>query len=438
MARGAVLRAAERFALAVSLGRESATDDEAVLGWELQRADALVASGQLIEAHAIAMKVADAARRGGHVELFADAAVRLTGPMIPTGSARDAAEDHLVAALEWLPDHNTLRAVHVAEALARSMIGQEDESVERRAAGIRPVLRRAADHPTTPREQATALLGLRSLAWAEHRAPIDRVRLSSGAIEAAQRAVDPALLLATHRVAAADLFEATDPTLGRSLESYWAAAEDCGAGFHGWLSSRVSAAWAHARGDTTEHHRLLDRARPLADGTDARVVQRADIETVLADHLQRGALAELAPFTAFADDLDDEMAVMAELGFRAIRVAAGENADAEELAAQFALAPRGPWRAGAAAFVALALRGIDGDGQKHLARAVIDVLQPATRAMVLLDGGIACLGPADAYLAMCNRFVGDEPAVEYHRERALAVAGEFAPAWRSWAKGEAV
>ena len=237
---GAVLAAADLLKSAVDLGRSAGLSEELLLSWDLERCEVLAASGQLERSHVLASECAARARRIGASALFAQAAVSLAGPMIPTGAVRDQCELLLVEALEWLELDSTDERLRVAEAALRTVIGSSSQAVQRVREDIRPLLLTACDQAGQPSRRTHAQLGMRSLSWHDDASPNDRLRWSTLALRSAAQSAHPALELAAFRVAAADHFETGNTALGELLGSYGRSADLNGADFHRWLVARIS------------------------------------------------------------------------------------------------------------------------------------------------------------------------------------------------------
>ena len=438
---GAVLTGAGLFLTAAEMGEQAALDVAEVLRWHLARSDALAAAGQVVEAQSVAQASADRARRAGAVEVFAEAAVRIAGPMIPTGDRRTRAELALVESLEWLPARPVGPRLVVLEALLRTTIGVEAPRVDRVRADALPLLLAASEDRSAPEDAARAELGLRSASWSAGLAARQRCDHSARAVALARRSTLPTLVLSARRVNAADLFECADARLAEALDDYEADALAVGATFHTWLARRIRVGWAQARGDADQRRAGDEATRLFAPTVDRTLNDRAELEVVLVDHILPGTLHELIGFVDDDRSPDviatggDEVEAVTALAFAAIRAAAGRPMPAETIGAVLRRAPRGPLFVGAAVLTGLAVEERPSAPRDAVLGAVIRALEPAIETMCVLDGGVVSLGPVAAHLGRCHELVGDGSRAEYCRRLADRIAGDFAPAWEGWRGG---
>ena len=433
---GAVVLASERFDTAAALGGGAGIDERRLVAWRLRRCVALASTGRLVEAQHLAARCADAARRLDDREQFSAAAVEATGPIMPTGAVRSAAEAFVVEALDWYAHDGEPAPIRLCEAAARIAVTRADHVSIRLREHIQPVLEAASERPRPADSQVLSLLGLRSLSWAARSTPAARAQLSSRAVGAARRSSQLWLRLRAAREHATDLFAAGDEALGDVLRANVEEAHASGSPFHHWLSLVFTAALHEARGDTGGARAARLSAQRLEPMLESTPRDNALVATVLADHIRRHDLRALQGVVG-PDSSDRDISPSLELGRLAIAADAGQQVNERDVLLLLAAALHGPPRAAAVAFATLAMaasvgRGTKGPRWTSAAKAIVDEFTPASGGFILLEGGFACLGPVDAYLAACFEALGDHEAERYHLARSDSVSARFAPAWAGW------
>ena len=440
---GAVFAAAEGFGEAAALGARAGVAHPTTLRWRLRRCDALVAAAKLDDAKREAHACATDARRLGERGLFVESATRAVGPIIPTGPLRDVAEALVMEALDWSSAEGRRASVGLCEAAARLFVIDAGPTSDRLRGEIASTLERAAEDLSEPASQALAALGLRSLTWSAGRPQRARTALSTRALRAARRSGDPDLQLRAQRALVNDLFSDADPATRTALLRYADEAAEAGSPFHGWFAARLEASWLHARGDDAAA--ATRRAADFESAVDDETRAAAIVAEVAAQHVLTRRLRVLGGLRGESGEVDSTVAPTAELGWLAVAADGGSAVDVPEVTRAFVRAAHGPLRAAAAAFAVLALAPAAelrsrrstarSSARTSLLESIAGWLRPLSGGLVLLDGGIGCLGPVDAYLACCEELLGDRDAAEYHRRVAHEVAERVVPAWLGWHPG---
>ena len=396
LAGGAPLAAAAALQEAAELGQEH-TDVATVLGWRLERVWALVLVGQLDTAFGEAIAIAERARTANLPEAFARAAVAATGPMNPVGEQQRRVESLLLEALDWLPDEPSSLRVDCLEAARRAALmrfGPDLTHDEGQRAELEKYL--AVSHD--PVTAALAALGLRYDAHRRGVPSLERLILSTRARVLAGRSSHELLQLAACRAEVADAVGAADPDIAQHLDRLADRAASSSSALYVWEAHVLGAALAGAGGDADGASQCWSRAAEVEAGVDPLIVQRTHTICLFADSYRRRDLDLLT--AGLAGDIPglegfEEVIAAARL---AVAAELGEPVDASD--ALGILASATPFVATAVAALLAVVGAVLKDEQ--LARAVIHVLTPRNRDIVVLDGATVILGPVAAYLDLVS------------------------------------
>ena len=419
---------------AVRWCREAATAASRLHSYD-EAARHLDAAAELDEDPSLSLDLADALLRGGH----RDQAWRLY-EQVTTGEpalmARAAIglhesgvrvdEDHaqVVRALESVLDilgHNPqpLRA-RVGAALARELADgplADQPRAERIAAEALDLARRSGDPPTV----AACLFARHDVVWGPGTAA-DRVALGAELAQVAKEAGD--LGLAFHGLLCryVALVELGEPGASLALAELHRAAEETGQPYLGYLAASRQDGWdvmiGAAGEDRLRDTYALGRRIEVPDAYGVFVTQlvvldltRLDFAKIIERHLELGNT--VMPPDFHVEELSWELVGRGDLdGARAVI----EGATPPMERSLFR------WRALAA--VAMTAEVAVATGSRQQCAAAYAELAPYTGTVIVIGGGVSIVGPADLYLALCARVLGD-PRADEHARTAMALARRF-------------
>jgi hypothetical protein len=376
--------------------------------------------------------LAEVARRLASLELFTEAARCAAGPFVPTGGPRQTGGSLLLEALQWSERTGGLPTVALYESIARAMVAERSAQGDATLEHIRPVLQAAAENDARPRDQSLACLGLRAIAWRENTSSLVREELSLRAADAAWRASDKPLALSAEHALVGDLLASGNERALVALDRYTATSAAVGSALHQWLGARIRLTWALSQGRDDIAAVARHEAGNLEIALDDTTIADADVGTIVAEQLRRNRLETLAGQRP-RHDIDAEFSPVVSLAISSIAAASGVETDPSAIADALASATGTPFAVPAAAFASLALRGAErGQSSASTAQRVIDVLAPHEGGLVLVDSGLWCLGPTDAYLAIAHGVIEDDRTSAYYHGRATQLTRRVAPGWKHW------
>lgn len=431
LAEGTPLAAAERFGLAVELARRAGQPPALWLPWELRQVAALTLGGRIEQAMARADAVADAARRAGEFELFAEAAIATASPWVPLGADARRAQLLIGEALDRTPAGSGALRIRLVEAYLRA--GKAgDPTLLARVGRVDPELRAEAEG-SDPATALDALRALHALTWTTYESPqrrlevAQRMMVAATRVQNAEASMDAASLVVTAHIEAADRLGAT-----AAAQLYGQQAEAAGSVLHQWWGA-LRAEWlATMAGRVVVARRHAERAQALQAGVDPETVGVAMHERMLSDAVRDGRLATLA---AALNGLEDDMSgadPMYQLAGAVISAAVGRVVELDYLAHLFGIV-RGTFRGAAGAgLVTLALARDPGSG---LGQQLEQELMVQSGGWVPI-GASAGIGPTDAHLARLFRLRHDDAAASRHATLATSVAHRFAPDWVRFTREE--
>lgn len=429
---GTPLAAAERYGLAVELGRAAGVPAARWLAWELRQVTALSLGGRIEQAMVRADSVAVAARRAGEPELFAEAAIATASPWVPLGADARRSQLLIGEALDRTPAGSGALRIRLVEAYLRA--GKAgDPTLLGRVGQVEPELLAEADGPD-PATALDALRALHSLTWPRHEPAQRRLELGQRMMVAATRVgnveagLDATSLVVGAHIEAADRLGAT-----AAAQYYGQQAEAAGSALHQWFAALRSELLAGLAQRPAVARRHAERAEALQAGVDPETVRVAAHERMLSDAVRDGTVAALA---AALDGLEDDMSgtdPLYQLAATVIGAAVDRPAELDYLAHLVGIV-RGTFRGVAGAGLAvLALAGRDPGARfgDELAQELV----VHSRGWVPI-GASAGIGPTDAHLSRLYRLRGDVAAASRHAALATSVAHRFAPAWVRFTREE--